>query len=381
MANGNGINNGNGYILKNGNANGTSRNGLSASQSHLQSPLKSRSFWLNIAFYLFLSIFVISVLLYAFFLVQSWRYKQKINELDEKQAVYGTKEQKAAEKKALDYKKKIDDFVVIVNSHKISSAIFGFVESVTLPDVWFSNFDMSQSNSEIRLTGESNSMETFSRQVQAFEQSTDHVKSITVLSSQAEASNRITFIINLVLNPNIFNYKVEAPSSEPSVPAISSPPSLELQPYQSPDGDFSIRAPKGWLLSGVLQPGALATFSNVQADQEGANFFTATVQVASGPARGLGLDAYVANQNSALSKSLSNYALVTSEKLFAGSLPAYLTEITYTKSPPLASNLKMIQLVLIKNDKAYIVTGTVLKSAWEVHKDVLRLSLLAFLAN
>ncbi len=200
MANGinNGIKNGNG--INNGNGNGFNHN------TQLPSPLKSRSFWINVVFYFFLALLLVSILLYAFFVLRVYLQKKKISEIDDKIATYGTKEQKANEKQVLDYKKKIDDFAIIINNHRISSNIFGFVEDKTLPSVWFSNFDMSESSNEIRLTGEAESMETLSRQVKTFEESKDYVKSISVLSSQTESDKKIRFILNLILDPKIFNY-------------------------------------------------------------------------------------------------------------------------------------------------------------------------------
>ena len=113
------------------------------------------------------------------------------------------------EKKVLDYKKKIDDFSVIVRNHSISSNIFSFLEESILPDVWFSNFDMSQSNNRIQLAGESKDMKTFSRQIQVFEKSQDYVKdiNISVLDSQVNEEGRVRFVLSFSLDPKIFTYK------------------------------------------------------------------------------------------------------------------------------------------------------------------------------
>ncbi len=222
----NGVNKSNGISIRSGNGNGnglmsvkSNGNGISNGSgfnhnTQLPSPLKSRSFWISFAFYFCLVLLVISILLYAFFLFRSAVQNQTISDLENKIATYGTEEQKASEKQVLDYKKKIDDFAALVDNHKISSNIFSFIESKTMPNTWFLNFDMSESANEIRLTGETESMEALSRQVQTFEESKNYVKSISVLSSQANFANKISFTLSLELDPKVFNYN-DAVSSTP----------------------------------------------------------------------------------------------------------------------------------------------------------------------
>lgn len=174
---------------------------------NLLNKLKDKdSSWIDFLFY---SAFVLMMsigLCYLIFSFKVYLQSQKINEIQNRINAYGTDEQRKAEKEVLDYKKKIDDFTAIINNRKISSNIFSFIESNTLSDVWFSGFDMSESKNKIRLSGEAENMEIFSRQVQSFEKSEDYIKEVNILGSEADATGKIKFALDLSLTPKIFNY-------------------------------------------------------------------------------------------------------------------------------------------------------------------------------
>lgn len=122
-------------------------------------------------------------------------------------AAFGSAQQRALEQEIFDNKKKIDDFAVLVKNQKITSGVFTFIEEKTLPSVWFSNFSLSPENSEIRLLGQTDSLDTLSKQFGVFEQSRDYVKAITVMSLQADAKGSVVFVLNLELDPAIFTYR------------------------------------------------------------------------------------------------------------------------------------------------------------------------------
>lgn len=168
---------------------------------------------MDVVFYFASALLIAVVFSYLIFTLKIYLQKREIADADKNIAVYGTQEQKAYEKKILDYKRLIDDFTVIVGKHKISSNIFSFIEDNTVPSVWFSNFDMSDSTNEIRLLGEAENMLTLSQQVQVFEKDKEYIKNITVLNSQAGVGGKIGFILNLSLGSKIFTYQ-----SEPLIP-------------------------------------------------------------------------------------------------------------------------------------------------------------------
>lgn len=131
---------------------------------------------------------------------------QRLEEIEKKSLSLGTGERQIYNKKVLDYKKKIDDFAVLFGSHKITLNVFSFIEEKTLSNVWFSNFNMQKDTNVIKLSGESENIEVLSRQVRVFEESHDHVKNIEVLSSQTNSTGKIEFVLNILLNHQIFSY-------------------------------------------------------------------------------------------------------------------------------------------------------------------------------
>ena len=158
-------------------------------------------------FYCFFAVLITIIASYLMFEYKGYLLRAKIKEVDAKIALYGTEEQKDQEKEVLDYKKRIDNFATIMNGHHLASNVFAFIEQNTLPNVWFSGFNMAQTTGEIRLSGEAENMEALSRQGEVFEKNKDYVKSITVLSSQAQASGKVKFILTLSLEGNIFLWK------------------------------------------------------------------------------------------------------------------------------------------------------------------------------
>lgn len=167
--------------------------------------LKNRSWWAEVFFYFSVVLLSVVVLAYAMFAYKYYLQSQKIDEINKKIAVYGTLQQKAEEKEVFNYKDKIEDFSKILENRRIVSNVFDFMEKNTLPNIRFSVFDMSDSSSEVRLSGEAGSMLAISRQIQVFEENKNFVKRINVLSSQVVEGGKVKFVLNFSLNPEIFS--------------------------------------------------------------------------------------------------------------------------------------------------------------------------------
>ena len=164
----------------------------------------NKSLIIDTLFYLMCGVLLAMVLSFFIFTYKISTINQKINELDKKILVYASEEQKASEMEVLNYKKKIDDFNTIINSHKISSKVFSFIEENTLPNVWFLSFSVSQAKGEINVLGEAENMEVLSSQVRVFESSKDYIKSINILNSQITQQGTTRFTLSLSLNQDIF---------------------------------------------------------------------------------------------------------------------------------------------------------------------------------
>ena len=148
------------------------------------------------AFYVISMVLAASIFCYGILSLKVYLAKEQMAELDARILTHTTEQEKVYQDKFTDYKKKINDFSTIIKDHKISSGIFVFIEEKTLPNVWFSNFDLSSSVSEIRLSGEAENLETVSRQIQLFEQD-KYVKSIDVLHSEVQPTGKVGFLLTL----------------------------------------------------------------------------------------------------------------------------------------------------------------------------------------
>ncbi len=164
------------------------------------------------------------------------------------------------------------------------------------------------------------------------------------------------------------------PKPAPTQQSVSS--SLEQTAYTNSKFGFKINAPKGWRTDESGQFGTLVFFFNNQTDKEGENQFTTNINVTSESVPGLDLDTYVAATKEMLPKLLQNYRSTEDRPVTttAGS-QARIIGGTFVQG---VFHIKNIQLILIEDSRAYIVTATSLESAWDKHKDLLETSLLTF---
>lgn len=164
-----------------------------------------RFWWLDVIFYFAISLLIATVFCYLIFIIKNGSQRREIKEQEVKLESVGTSEQKDQEKEVMSYQKKIIDFNKLFKSHEFASNIFVFMEKETLPNIWFKQFNMSEKNNQLQLSGEADNMESFSRQVAAFEKN-EYVKSTDLLNSSLGEAARVQFNLNLSLNTKIFNY-------------------------------------------------------------------------------------------------------------------------------------------------------------------------------
>jgi hypothetical protein len=170
------------------------------------SQLRTKKYWwMDVVFYLAISVLVATVFCYVIFLVKNDSQRKEIEEKTSALATVGTAQQKEQEQSVINYQKKILDFSGLIKNHYFASNVLAFMNAQTLPNVWFSQFSMDEKNSSVQLSGEASDVEAFSKQVAIFE-TNKYVKSIGTLSSSLGESSRIQFNLNLSLDKSIFNY-------------------------------------------------------------------------------------------------------------------------------------------------------------------------------
>jgi hypothetical protein len=167
---------------------------------------------------------------------------------DEKSALQtvGTDTQKEHETEVISYQKKIGDFTVLLKNHEFASNVFAFMQAQTMPNIWFSQFNLDEKNKGVQLSGESDDVDAFSRQVAVLEKN-PYVKNIGTLNSSLGQAARTEFNIGLVLDQSIFNYlpsmsliPAATASGQPTgTPASQTTPASSQGPAGSPPATVS----------------------------------------------------------------------------------------------------------------------------------------------
>jgi len=133
---------------------------------------------------------------------------QQVKVVDNSAASTNVIQEKEDEKKVATYQKKIEQYKGLFAEHTAIVALFDFVEKNTLPSVWFSNFDFSGSANTMTLSGEAETMEVLSRQVQVFEQA-QYISATNILNSEFDPSGKVRFILGFSFKDNVFTYAHE----------------------------------------------------------------------------------------------------------------------------------------------------------------------------
>ena len=131
--------------------------------------LRTKKFWwMDIIFYFVVSLLIATILCYLIFLIKNNIQREGIRKEMTALQTVGTDQQKDQEKEVIDYKGKISDFSNLLKNHEFASNAFAFMQAQTMPNVWFKQFNLDEKNAIIQLSGESDDMDAFSRQVTTF---------------------------------------------------------------------------------------------------------------------------------------------------------------------------------------------------------------------
>jgi len=195
--------------------------------------LRTKKFWwMDVIFYFVISLLIATLLTYVVFLAKNSLLRTDIKKETAALQTVGTEQQKEYEANVLNYQKKINDFSGLLKNHEFATNVFAFMQGQTMPNIWFKQFSLDGKTNNVQLTGESDDMDSFSRQVSVFEKN-KYIKSVATLNSALGESARIDFNINLVLDQNIFGYIASTPIIETTSPSnqevIQTPPTTPAE--------------------------------------------------------------------------------------------------------------------------------------------------------
>jgi len=177
---------------------------------------------MDVIFYFVISLLIATVFCYLIFFTKNNLQREDIKKETAALQTVGTDQQKGYEKEVISYQNKINDFTQLFKNHEFASNVFAFMQAQTMPNIWFKQFGLDEKSSGVQLSGESDDMDAFSRQVATFEKN-KYVKDIATLNSSLGQSAKIEFNMNLVLDQSIFNYVSSSSStSETAIPSQQS---------------------------------------------------------------------------------------------------------------------------------------------------------------
>ncbi len=169
--------------------------------------VENKSLKIDYLFYFATILLAATVFSYLIFDFKVQLQNKKIQQIEIASLSLSNRNSQADNKKVIDYKKRIDDFASVIDSHKITSNTFSFIEKNTLKNVWFSDFSMQQNTNGLILSGQSKDAKTLSNQIGIFESNKDYVLDISVLNTNIDEEGKINFVLNIILNPSVFNYQ------------------------------------------------------------------------------------------------------------------------------------------------------------------------------
>ena len=116
--------------------------------------LRTKKFWwMDVIFYFVISLLVATILCYLIFLTKNiWQRHDIKTELTKLQLV-GTESQKQEESTVITYQKKIVDFTGLLNNHEFASNAFAFMQTETMPNIWFKQFSLDEKKQHDTIVG------------------------------------------------------------------------------------------------------------------------------------------------------------------------------------------------------------------------------------
>ena len=166
-------------------------------------PIKKPSQVYRLAPYIVFGLVAVVVLAYIVLSYLENNASKTMENLQERIAQVGTKDEKVLEAQVLLDKEKIDDFSKLFADHQRVSNFLKFLEENSHPEIWFNKLILNSEDSEVVLAGETANFETLGQQIVIF-QSQELVKNVEISDLSLGKNGRATFTFTLSLDQEIF---------------------------------------------------------------------------------------------------------------------------------------------------------------------------------
>ncbi len=168
-------------------------------------PIKKTSKLYEFAPHISFGLVIVVVLGYAFLWYLENKATNTLQILHDKIIQVDTQEEKNIETQVLFDKKRIDDFSKLLESHKISSGFFKFLEENCHPKIWFTKLELNPQASQASLSGTTSNFQTLGQQVIIFKNQ-ELVKNVELSNLSIGKSGEVEFSLSLDLDPKVFDF-------------------------------------------------------------------------------------------------------------------------------------------------------------------------------
>ena len=158
--------------------------------------------WLDLVFYFCIALLIISILAYFVLEYSLKRAEEELKDLKVKISEQQNEENKKLKKDISLVQKKIDNFSIVLNEHKLASQAFTFIENLTHPEVSFMNFNFDSEDSNLILSAQTSSFKTLGEQLLIFQRQED-IENIALSNIFLTDEGNVEFSLNIVLNTQI----------------------------------------------------------------------------------------------------------------------------------------------------------------------------------
>lgn len=158
--------------------------------------------WLDVLFYVAIGIFIFSILGWFIITRIEDAAQKDLQVAKEKISREHSPERQAMKAEVLLYKKKIEDFAALLDTHYQTSKFLQHLEGRVHPKVWFSEIALDVEKFTVKLVGNADSFQTVGQQIMIFEG--DKLLKNVNLSSLSSGKEGIQFSLDFSFDKAIF---------------------------------------------------------------------------------------------------------------------------------------------------------------------------------
>lgn len=156
---------------------------------------------------LYFLIFLLIAIIIIYFLLGNLQEKSEtyFQSLEERLSKEKAPQIAELKEENLDYKKRIEDFSLLFESHILNKNFFDFIEAKSHPKVFFSEVDLNSQNSEASLSGLTDTFLSLGQQVLIFRED-ELVKDLILSHISIGKTGGVEFDLDISFKEELFNH-------------------------------------------------------------------------------------------------------------------------------------------------------------------------------